>query len=189
MDIMSSLRTTTEQIRDWVNKTKADKNTVDSMSTKINTMSEQLDGMPNDLVVLEGKLYLAQDGTLIEDSAVILPEGGGGGGSTSAAITITNKLPSNILVAASGSSANVKFYFESTNVGSGTAYIFVTEGNNSRALKGSEPIKNGEDNTIDVSPYIGEGTNIVDIVCSDQYGNEGMLKYYTKHWHSNFYKI
>lgn len=180
MDILSALKTTTEQIRDWTNiklNNKADKNTVDSMTTEINTMSEKLNEVPNDLVVLEGKLYLAQDGTPIEDSAVILPEGGGGGGGTSAAITITNKLSSNTLVAASGSSANLIFYFESTNAGDGTAYIFVTEGNNSRALKGSAPIKNGEDNTIDVSPYIGEGTNIVDIVCSDQYGNEGTLKY------------
>ena len=169
MDILSALKTTTKKIKEWTDNTKADKTTVDLMSSR-------LEEMPNDLVVIEGKLYLAKDGTPLEDSAIELPEGGGGGG-TSAAITITNKLPSNILVAASGSAANLIFYFSSTNPGNGTAYIFVTEGNNNRTLKGSVPIKNGQDNNIDVSAYIGSGTNIVDIVCSDQYGNEGALKY------------
>lgn len=168
MDILSAFEKTTRKIKEWADKTKADKTTV-------NLMSEQLKELPNDLVVIEGKLYLAKDGTPLEDSAIELPEGGGGG--TSAAITITNKLPSSTLVAASGSEANLVFYFSSTNLGDGTAYIFVTEGNNNRILKGSVPIENGQDNTIDVSAYIGSGTNIVDIVCSDQYGNEGMLKY------------
>lgn len=178
MDIMNALKTTTTQIRDWTNKTKADKNTVNTISTNMNTMSKKLDEMPNDLIILEGKLYLAQDGTPLDKSAVQLPEGGSGGGSgPSQSIILTNKLPSSTLVAASGASANLTFYFESTNPGNGMAYIFVTEGNNSRTLKGSVVIENGKDNTIDVSPYIGNGTNIVDVVCSDQYGHEGTLKY------------
>ena len=171
MEIMEALKVVTNQIKNWTDNKKADKKTVESISS----------AMPNDLVVLDGKLYLAKDGTPFNDSMVTLPEGGGGGGGggvgPSPSITLNNKLSSSTLVAASGSAANLVFYFASTNPGNGTAYIFVTEGNNNKTLKGAVSIKNGEDNTIDVSPYLGLGTNIVDIICADQYGNESPLKY------------
>lgn len=178
MDIMNALIATTQQIRDWTNKTKADKKTVNAMSSNIDTMTQKLDGMPNDLVIIDKRLYLAQDGKPLDGTDVPLPEGGGGGGGgPSTAITLIDKMPPGDVVVASGTPAYLKFYFESTNLGDGTAYIFVTEGNNSRTLKGSVTITNGQDNPIDVSPYIGNGTNIVDIVCSDRYGNEAQLQY------------
>ena len=97
MDIMSALKKVTTDIRDWTNNTKADKNIVDSMSTNMNVMSEKLDGIPNDLVIIEGKLYLAQDGTPLDDTAVQLPEGGGGGSGPSQSITLTISVPNSTI--------------------------------------------------------------------------------------------
>lgn len=184
MDVMNALSTVTSSIKKWVNDNKVQKEKGKGLSTNDYTNDDkkkvgQIDNMPNDLVVLDGKLYLAKDGKPFEDSVVVLPEGGGGGGGSgpSVAITIENKLPSTTFVAASGSAAWIKFYFASTILGEGTAYIFVTEGNNNRTLKGSEPIINGQDNEIDVSHYLGSGINIVDIICADKYGNESSLRY------------
>jgi hypothetical protein len=75
MEILDALRTVTEKIKEWSNKTKADKDVVDSMSSDMTKLFNQLNQMPNDLVVREGKLYLAKDGTPIEDTAVTLPVG------------------------------------------------------------------------------------------------------------------
>lgn len=73
--ILDALRTVTEEIKEWSNKTKADKAVVDSMSSDMTILSNELNQMPNDLVVHEGKLYLAKDGSLIEDTEVTLPVG------------------------------------------------------------------------------------------------------------------
>ena len=64
-------------------------------------------------------------------------------------------IPSNTLTAASGSAVNISFYFASTNPGNGTAYIFVTEGNNNRTLN-----LNKKDNfAIELHYYRVENTN------------------------------
>lgn len=178
MNILDALRQALTSMKSWVDENKVQKVSGKGLSTNDYTTADKnkVSNMANDLVVIDSKLYLAQDGVPFEDTAVTLPSGGSGGG-PSTTITLTNKLSSSTLVAASGAAANLVFYFASTDSGDGTAYIFVTEGNNNRTLKDSVPIKNGQDNTIDVSAYIGSGTNIIDIVCSDQYGNERTLKY------------
>lgn len=134
-------------------------------------------GLPDDvdlvdgLVILDNMLYLTSGGT-IASTGVELPAGGGGGGGSSTAITLTNLLEGNTITAAHGTSVNVSFsYASSEDSGPGTAYIYVDT-----LLKGTAPIIQG-DNTIDIGPYVTEGTNIVKITCQDIYSNNRSLSY------------
>ena len=178
LSFIEALQKTAEQIRDWsIDKFsgKVDKVSGKGLSTNDYTMADKskVASMPNDLVILDGKLYLAQDGTPLMDSAVTLPEGGGGGGgSVGSVITLTNLLDSNILTVAVGQKANLKFSFESSETSNnGTAYIYVND-----VLKASAAIVVGENN-IDVSPYITEGANNVKLTCMDIYSNNKSLSY------------
>lgn len=180
MDILNALKTTTEQIKHWANKTKADKTMVNSISEEVETINGKLDKVPNDLVILQGRLYLAQDGVPLSGTDVTLPEGGGGGsggGDIGTGITVINKLTSDTIVVASGAKVELKFFFSSVRSGNGTAYIYVTTGNGSKQLKGYKPITNGYDNPLDITSYVGEGINIVEVVCSDSANKEETLKY------------
>lgn len=126
--------------------------------------------IPNGLSVIDNKLYLSRNATLISEGVEYNPGGGGGGGY----VTVKNKLESTTLTIASGSVANLVFEYKSTeDDGSGTATIYVS-GN----LKDTFSIIQGE-NTIDVSPYIGLSGGAVDvkIVCADAYGNQKSLTY------------
>ena len=177
MDIMNALRKVTSEISSWTNDKldkKVDKIGGKSLSTNDYTTTDKnkVANMPNDLVILDGKLFLAQDGTPIADSAVKLPEGGGGGGNSSANITLTNLLNSNIFMVASGQKANLKFSFSSTETdANGTAYIYVNE-----ILKMSTSIVSG-DNSIDISSCITDGINNVRLTCMDIYSNSKSLSY------------
>lgn len=173
MNILDALKKSISATRDWVDENKVQKVSGKGLSTNDYTTADKnkVVNMPNDLVVLDGKLYLAQDGNPLTDSAVTLPSGGGGG-STSSAITLTNLLDSNILTVAVGQQANLKFYFESSETSNnGTAYIYVND-----VLKASAVIATGE-NSIDVSPYITEGANNVKLTCMDVYSNSKSLSY------------
>ena len=174
LSVMEALRKVTTDIREWVDNNKVSKVSGKGLSTNDYTTAEKtkVSNIPNDLVVLDGKLYLAQDGVTLVDSAVTLPSGGGSGGGSSATITLKNLLDSTILTTAVGSEANLKFSFISSEDDSGgTAYIYV--GGN---LKGTSSIVSGE-NTINVGPYIGERTNEVKITCMDIYSNSKSLSY------------
>lgn len=168
MEILSAFEKVTKSIKDWVDNNKADKSIVNSMSSKISSISSSI---PNDLVILDNKLYLAQDGVIIDDSAVKLPSGGGGG-SSSANITLKNLLDSNVITVAVGGEANLKFSFSSSeDDNGGTAYVYV--GGN---LKGTFSIITGE-NTINIGSYIGDGSNEVRLTCMDIYSNSKSLAY------------
>lgn len=177
INIMEALRRTTDAIHDWTSEKldkKVDKVGGKSLSTNDYTTVDKnkVANMPNDLIILDGKLFLAQDGTPLTDSAVTLPEGGGGGGGPSATITLKNLLDSNILTVAVGGEANLKFSFASSeDDNGGTAYIYI-----GGVLKGTAPIISG-DNTINIGSYIGEGTNEVKVVCMDIYSNSKPLAY------------
>ena len=82
IDIMDALRRTTSSIKNWVDDNKVQKINGKGLSTNdyTNIDHQKVEGMPNDLVILDGKLFLAQDGTPLTASAVALPSGGGGGG-------------------------------------------------------------------------------------------------------------
>ena len=172
MNIMDALRQVASSMKTWADENKVQKISGKGLSSNDYTTAEKnkVAAIPNDLVVLDGKLYLAQDGVTLTDSAVTLPSGGGGG--SSATITLKNLLDSNTLTVAVGGDANLKFSFESSEDDTGgTAYIYI--GNN---LKGTAPIVTGE-NILNIGQYIGEGANEVKITCVDIYSNNKSLSY------------
>jgi len=173
INIMEALTIVTKSIQEWADEKKVNKISGKGLSTNDYTTADKnkVSNMANDLVVLNGKLYLAKDGVPLEDTAVTLPSGGSGGGS-SAVITLQNLLDSTILTTAVGGEAILKFTFESSEDNSGgIAYIYV--GGN---LKGTVTIVSGE-NSIDVGAYVGEGTNEVKLTCMDIYSNSKSLSY------------
>lgn len=173
MDIMNAFKKVTFSIKEWVDENKVQKVSGKGLSANDYTTIDKnkVANIPNDLVILDGKLYLAQDGNPLTDSAVTLPEGGSGGGS-SATITLTNLLDSNNLTVAVGQEAKLNFSFLSSETdANGTAYIYVND-----VLKTSVAIVSGE-NSIDISQYIIEGTNDVRLVCMDIYSNNKSLSY------------
>ena len=173
MDILQALGKVTESIKAWTDENKVSKVSGKGLSTNDYTTADKnkVANIANDLVVIDSKLYLAQDGVPLEGTAVTLPSGGSGGG-TSATITLKNLLDSNTLTVAVGGEANLEFNFASSeDDGNGTAYIYV-----GGILKGTATIVTG-DNKLDISGYIGEGTNEVKLTCMDIYSNSKSLSY------------
>lgn len=173
MNLLDALKQVTTSIKTWVDENKVAKVSGKGLSTNDYTTADKnkVSSMANDLVVIDGKLYLAQDGVPLEDTAVTLPSGGSGGGS-SATITLQNLLEFNVLTVAVGGAANLKFNFTSSETDDdGIAYIYV-----GGILKGTAAIIAGE-NTLDISEYIGEGTNEVKLTCMDIYSNSKSLSY------------
>ena len=178
LNMIEALQRTVEQVREW---------SLDKLSSKVDRVNgkglsandyttddkNKVASMPNDLVILDGKLYLAQDGTPLQDSAVKLPEGGGGGGSTSSAVTLTNNLVSTEITAVVGGDVLLQFNYISTEdeTGDGTAYIYVGD-----VLKMTKKISPG-DNTINIGTCVIEGTNVVKLTCMDKYSNYRNLSY------------
>ena len=115
MDVMSALRKTVTAIREYIDENKVQKISGKGLSTNDYTTADKnkVAGMANDLIIVDGKLFLAQDGVPINDTAVILPAGGGSGGGSSATITLKNLLDSTTLTTAVGGEAVLKFSFES----------------------------------------------------------------------------
>ena len=175
IDIMSALRTVVTSIKEWTDENKVQKISGKGLSSNDYTTVEKnkVANMPNDLVILDGKLYLAQDGTPMTDSAVTLPEGGGGGGSASGVVTLINNLSSTNITAVAGGDVLLKFNYASNEdpTGDGTAYVYVGE-----VLKATKKISPG-DNTINIGTCVSEGTNIVKLTCMDQYSNYRNLSY------------
>ena len=174
MNVMDALKKVVSSIKEWVDENKVQKVSGKGLSSNDYTTADKnkVAAMANDLIVMDGKLYLAQDGVPLENTAVTLPSGGGSGAGSSATITLKNLLDSTTLTTAVGGEAILKFSFESSEDDSGgTAYIYV--GGN---LKGTASIISGE-NSIDIGSYIGEGTNEVKLTCMDIYSNSKSLSY------------
>ena len=135
------------------------------------TMAAKGDGTGvNGLTVIDGKLYLTENG-VVASNGVTLPQGGGSGGPSGGSVTLTNLMEDNEITVAKNAPANISFnYVSSEDTGNGTVYIYVNE-----LLKKTGPIATG-DNTLDVGQYVSEGTNTVRFYCSDVYGN--YKKYY-----------
>lgn len=124
----------------------------------------------NGLSVVDGKLYLTKDGTIVSNG-ITIPSGGGSGGS-SGAITLVNELQSNKITVSSGQTSNLRFTYSSTEDSeAGTGYLYVNS-----ILKTNFVVQQGS-NIVDVSEYLGDGTNTVKILCSDIYANEKSLIY------------
>ena len=64
VNIMDALRQTITAIKNWTDENKVQKVSGKGLSTNDYTTAEKnkVAAIPNDLVVLDGKLYLAQDG-------------------------------------------------------------------------------------------------------------------------------
>ena len=174
MNIMDALRQVTSSIKSWTDENKVQKVNGKGLSTNdyTNLDRQKVEGMPNDLVILDGKLFLAQDGAPLTESAVTLPSGGGGG-SSSASVTLKNLLPSNTITVAYGSSANLVFEYSSSEAetASGIAYIYLSD-----TLKKTCSINPGE-NTIDIGDIIGSGANNIKLTVSDIYSNSKSLSF------------
>ena len=178
MNIMDAFEKVTSAIKSWVDENKVQKINGKGLSTNDYTdvdksKVEQIDNIPNDLVVLDGKLFLAKDGVIMNDSAVALPSGGGGSGSSSGAVTLTNNLSSTSITAVVGGDVLLQFNYKSSEdeTGDGMAYIYVDD-----VLKMTTKISPG-DNTINIGQCVIEGTNIVKLTCMDQYSNYRNLSY------------
>lgn len=174
MNVLDALRHTVEAIKVWADDTKVTKIPGKGLSTNDYTTAEQnkVKNIPNDLVVIDNRLYLAQDGVVMDESAVTLPSGGGGG-SSSGSITLTNNLPSTDVTAVVGGDVWLEFNYLSSEdeTGEGTAYIYVEN-----ILKMTKKITPG-DNKINISSCVNEGTNIVRLTCMDKYSNSRNLGY------------
>ena len=176
MEIMKAFERVTSAIKSWVDENKVTKIDGKGLSTNDYTDADKnkldnIDGIPNDLVILDNKLYLAQDGVIIDDSAVTLPSGGGG--SSSGSVTLTNNLTSTTITSVVGGDVLLKFNYMSNEdeTGYGTAYIYVGD-----ILKMTTQISPG-DNTINIGSCVNEGTNVVKLTCMDQYSNYRNLSY------------
>lgn len=174
MNVLEAIVSAAKQVRDWVDENKVQKISGKGLSTNDYTTIDKnkVANIANDLVILDGKLYLAQDGTPFEDSAVTLPEGGGGGGSSNV-VTLTNNLPSTDITAVVDGDVLLEFNYISSEdeIGDGTAYVYVGD-----VLKMTKKISPG-DNTINIGACVSEGTNVVKLTCVDKYSNSRSLSY------------
>ena len=177
MNMLEALRQVTTSIKSWVDENKVQKVMGKGLSTNDYTDADKnkvskIDGIPNDLVVLDGKLYLAQNGVVMDESAVVLPSGGGGGGA-GGSMTLTNNLESTAITAAAGGDAWLKFNYMSSEdeTGDGMAYIYVGD-----VLKMTTKVTPG-DNEINIASCLVDGVNIVKLTCMDQYSNYRNLSY------------
>lgn len=77
MDVLSAIISAIQQVKDWVDDNKVQKVSGKGLSTNDYTTEDKnkVSSMANDLIVLDKKLYLAQDGMPIMDSEVTLPDG------------------------------------------------------------------------------------------------------------------
>lgn len=132
------------------------------------------------LLYEDSKLYLTANGVIVSEPVVIVggTGGGGTGGGTGNAYTIslTNLLSSRILSVAKGSPVVVKFNYSSTDIenfadGPGIGYITV---NNVR--KATIAIPQGE-NVLDITKYVADGTNTVQIKVENSEGASRLLAY------------
>ena len=177
MDVMKALEIVTSAIKSWADDNKVQKVNGKGLSTNDYTNADknkvnQIDGIPNDLVVLGDKLFLAKDGVVMDGSAVTLPSGGGGG-SSSGAVTLKNNLSSTSITAVVNGDVLLQFNYQSSEdeTGDGMAYIYVGD-----VLKMTKKISPG-DNTINIGTCVSEGTNVVKLTCMDQYSNNRSLSY------------
>lgn len=175
MNIMDALKRTTENIwsktKDGLNN-KVDKISGKSLSTNDYTETDRqaVSMIPTELTLLDGKLYMSKNGTLLS-SGVTLPSGGSSGGG-GASITLNNLLSSNEITIAYGESANLIFeYGSSESKANGIAYIYLSDN-----LKKTYPIVPGE-NIIDIGDIVGEGINNIKLTVSDIFSNSKSLSY------------
>lgn len=123
---------------------------------------------------VETGLFALLENGEVKTEATILSGGGGSGGSTSV-VKLTNQNGTSTFAIASGSKAELKFIFTSTEddipTGNGVCQIIVNS-----VTKTTLNIAQGL-TTLDVSQYLTAGSNTVRVRVTDVYGNSKTLVY------------
>ena len=171
MNIMEALEQMTKSIKEWVDNNKVSKAADKGLSTCDYTQEHlnKVNNMPNDLVVLNNKLYLAQDGIPFIDSAVTLSDINGGNGQNGV-VALTSKSPFSI-TAAAGEDVPIEFDYNSNESVTGVAYVCV-----GGDYKYAQKISSGA-HSINVVDYVVTGSNAVQLICMDINNNYGVLNY------------
>lgn len=93
VSILDALKEVVLAVKNWTDENKVQKVDGKDLSTNDYTTEEKnkVASIPNDLIVLDGSLYLAYDGVLVKNSAVTLP-GDGSGSSDSSVLNISTTI-------------------------------------------------------------------------------------------------
>lgn len=131
----------------------------------------------NGFKLLDGKLYLTMNGTIIGEG-VTLPTGGGGGGGqpdNNAVFALTNTSGWLAKTIAAGSSLSVSLAWSSLedDIPTGDGILTVTVGGVVKAVRN---IAQGAF-TVDVTPYLTGADNTISISVRDTYGNFRTINY------------
>lgn len=115
------------------------------------------------------------DGNDVYEPVYIEGGGGGGGSSSSSVVKLTNQNGTATMAVASGADVNLMFNFTSVEddiaTGNGTCQITVNG-----ATKATFNIEQGL-TTVNVKPYLNNGSNTVRVKCTDVYGISKTLVY------------
>ena len=143
-----------------------------NMIEALGTVTESIAKIiPNELSVVNNKLYLSKGDKLIS-SGIDMPSGGGSGGGSSSGAVLENLMDSNEITAAANKPVNLKFKYQPANGTYGTAIFNVND-----VLKGTERVFAGE-RTIDVSKYLSDGYNKLRLILTDMLGDETELIFF-----------
>lgn len=146
------------------------------MTITIKTWTEEriaAQRIANDLLILDGKLYLAQNGIPLTSSAVTLSDGDEGSVPDSDVILLTDNLPSTGISTLVGDNVILDFDYMSVQdkTGSGIAYVCVDG-----ELKASLRIGPGN-NKLNIGQYLVVGINTVKLTCMDKFKNYNNISY------------
>ena len=153
-----------------------------AIDADLSKLSEELSkfvgsSIPDGLYYKDNLLYLTSGGEIIIDPVeVIGGSGGGGGNASSYVVELTNLLDSRVLSVAAGNPVNISFNYSSKDAegytdGNGIGTIFV--GN----VQVTSFIVPQGDYTIDVAPYVKDGSNTVKIQVTNSEGAYRSLSY------------
>ena len=143
-----------------------------NMIEALGTVTESIAKIiPNELSVVNNKLYLSKGDKLIS-SGINMPSGGGSGGGSGSNAVLENLMESNEITAAANKPVNLKIKYQPANGTYGTATFNVND-----VPKGTERVFAGE-RTIDVSKYLSAGYNKLRLTFTDMFGDEAELIFF-----------
>ena len=95
ISVIDALRQVITIIKNWVDNNKVQKINGKGLSTNDYTTEDKnkVANMPNDLIILNGELYLAHDGIVVPNSAVALLNGDGSAASSVFSVATTIDIP------------------------------------------------------------------------------------------------
>lgn len=125
------------------------------------------------LIYEDGLLYLTSGDKKISEGILVQAGGGGGGGGGGGAsmFTLTTITPENIYCSL-GDTVEIAFTYESPYNLKATAQYFVNG-----VVENTSKITSGSANIFDLSKYLKDGYNYIEVVVTDTYGNKDSLIY------------